>query len=190
MLIIFMDSSASDAAEAEEWNLAPAVGVFHVGVCVGACVCKCVYLSVCTFPHGFLWCYRGNWMCDAHQKSPLALGKCFFNPSMPLWKAQPKVRLILSTGKHQMLPCSLHHSLRLSTPLQHQRKTPKHVMTVHMCGGVWSSPLTTTLLVNNNWWFSSDKCFWRIGGTDCSLMDMKLEVSVKWSMISEDVPTQ
>lgn len=129
----------STVREAEEWNLALAVGVFHLGVWVGACVGKCVYLSVCTFPHGFLWCYRGNWMCDAHQKSPLAPGKCFLNPSMPPWKAQPKVRLILSTGKHQMLPCSLCHSLCLSIPPQHQRKTPKHVITVHMCGGVCSS---------------------------------------------------
>lgn len=81
-------------------------------------VCECVHLTVCVcIPSGFLWCYRGNWMCDAHQKSPLALGKRSFNPSMPLWKAQPKVRLILSTGKHQMVPCSLHHSLRLSSPL-------------------------------------------------------------------------
>lgn len=36
-------------------------------VCMGACVGKCVYLSVCVrIPPGFLWCYWGNWMCDAH----------------------------------------------------------------------------------------------------------------------------
>lgn len=27
-------------------------------------------------------------MCDAHQKSPLALGKCSHNPSMPLWNPE------------------------------------------------------------------------------------------------------
>lgn len=49
----------------------------------------CVYLPVCVrAPCGFLWCYRGNWMCDAHQKSPLALGKCSRNPSMPLWNPE------------------------------------------------------------------------------------------------------
>lgn len=88
--------------------------------CTSACawVPACASLSVCpreaSAPRGPLWCCRGNWMCDAHRKSPLALGKRSFNPSMPLWKAQPKGRLILSTGKHQMVPCSLHRSLRLS----------------------------------------------------------------------------
>lgn len=57
------------------------MGVLHVSVCVG----ECVYVSVCAcIPCGFQRCYRGNWMCDAHQKSPLALGKRSFNPSMPL----------------------------------------------------------------------------------------------------------
>lgn len=93
--------------------------VSYMSVCVRVSACTwCVSLSACVCtPRGFLWCYRGNWMCGAHQKSPLALGKRSFNPSMPLWKAQPKVRLILSTGKHQMVPCSLHHSLGLCAPL-------------------------------------------------------------------------
>lgn len=41
-----------------------------------------------------------------------AAGKRSLNPSMPLCRAQPKVRLIPSTGKHQMLPCSLASPLR------------------------------------------------------------------------------
>lgn len=115
--------------------------------CGGCLTCRCVrgrasarlWMRVCLcvcIPRGFLWCYRGNWMCDAHQKSPLALGKRSFNPSMPLWKAQPKGRLILSTGKHQTVPCSLHHSLRFLYPAVASEGSPLtwNDMTVHMHG--------------------------------------------------------
>ena len=134
-----------------------------VCVCVGAQVNVCISLFVCAFPRGFLWCYRGNWMCDAHQKSPLALGKRSFNPSVPQWKAQPKGRLILSTGKHQMVPCSLHHSLRLSAAAVASEGSPLtcNDMTIHMRGsrrGTYRWGMHTLLV--KSCWISDENDFW------------------------------
>lgn len=144
-----------------------------------ACSCMnvCICLFVCAFPRGFLWCYRGNWMCGAHQKSPLALGKRSFNPSMPLWKAQPKVRLILSTGKHQMVPLfspSQPPSL-CSAVASEESPLTCNDMTIHMHGGRRETC---------SWWCTpcSPQCSQLItvdfsviiilGGLDCSVVEL------------------
>lgn len=92
----FRSSQYSTCENCEIWLRTPAAARTSCGVYLHVCVCMCIL-------GGFLWCCWDNWMCDAHQKSPLALGERTFNPSMPLWKAQLKRRL-LSTGKHQMVP--------------------------------------------------------------------------------------
>lgn len=143
---------------------------------------KCVHLSVCVpIPCGFLWCYWGNWMCDAHQKSPLAPGECSFNPSMPLWKAQPRVRLILSTGKHQMVPCSLHHSLCLFIPLQHQRKAQKHVMT-------W--PYTCIQPCTVFWVNNSESCWFIFFSVVIIFSGLKELIVLSWGYNSSGASTQ
>lgn len=107
-------------------------------------------------------------MCDAHQKSPLALGKGSFNPSMPLRKAQPKGRLILSTGIHQMLPCPLHPSLRLC-PTVASQESPltcnDRILRVH--AGTYSrgvTPCFTEVIIVNY-------SVWEDWGINCSCPD-------------------